>query len=77
MKLLAVTVLIFVTCLGYLVAIDLITGIPFPEAVRILTQSFRVITVQERIIVYVAIIILLLMPIVSSIKKNKKAQTKG
>jgi len=77
MKLLAVTVLIFVTCLGYLVVNDLMTGIPFPEAVRILTQTFSVITVQERIILYVAIIIPLLMPIVNYIIKNKKAKTKG
>lgn len=74
MKLLAVSIMIFVFCLAFLVTIDLISGIPFPEAIRIIVESFTVVTVQEKIIVFVAVIIPFMIPFASIINKKKKQE---
>ena len=76
MKIPVIFVTILLLCLAYLVTVDVIAGVSFPEAIRILVQSFSVVTIQEKIIVFVAIIMPFLMPFISSSNKKKKAKTK-
>ncbi|MGM0881307.1 MAG: hypothetical protein ACQEXQ_09710 [Bacillota bacterium] len=76
MKIPIVFVTILVFCLAFLVMVDLISGIAFSEAINILAQSFTVVTVGEKIIVFVTVAIPFIIPFVSFLNKKKQAKTK-
>lgn len=72
MKLPVVFITILVSCLAFLITLDMLTGMTFPEAVNILAQSFTVVTVEEKIIVAVAVIIPFYLPLIGYFKKKRK-----
>lgn len=76
MKILTVYITLYICCLSFLTIMDLISGITFFESTRILLQSFSVITAAEKVIVFVAVLIPFLMPVISNLNKTKKTRTK-
>ncbi|MCA0758487.1 hypothetical protein KP806_25860 [Paenibacillus sp. N4] len=72
MKLPFVFLIILVSCLAFLVTVDMLSGMSFREAVNILAQSFTVVTVEEKIIVAVAVIIPFYLPLIGYFKKKRK-----
>lgn len=75
MKSLAVFIMLFLCSNAFLIFMDVLSGIPLSEAVRIILHSFTVITFHEKIIVFAAFVFPFAMPLISIMNKKKKAKT--